>query len=760
MESDVDDEVIPKITSDLLKASSNIIETTAFSVVTEEDDRKCTESDKVAMSLMADAVDSCLNTTLLVMDRTEEDEFSFDSNIITAAVLVYNESAIVSDEFFSEAGVFTLTSIEHQGDDTDERKIHSSKFHGSWVNYYMCESPEILMSSPVLTLDLLDIHGNPLQATGSYVINETTASSLEVEISTEHDLVFGVNGTGYNSVMTVFIDSETSGVQYKLYVMADSKPDEVHFNKSWEITSGTKHRLMYNTSTSDNVHHFMLKINNTNETVHIDRHNITLSVAMTSCLYWNDYHRIWQSKGCWPGSSSGQDALDMCYFNHLTTFTKADFVVPVNDIDFDKVFTMTLTLYSSTVLIAVVSGFFVYSISGLWMRRKDKQDVVNWLAAAQVNNEDGHKYMYRITVYTGLKPRAGTKCKVAFDIDGEKGISRRIVLDSQERKLNIKSGSIHSLNASVSEYLGRLEKLQVILSKSKGKGYDPWFLDRIEVTDLNPEAEIKQYDFLCYEWLGKDNLVKTLEVAEEADKKKFKHLLYTKLRFQLFNDYLWGSIFSRQLPSHFTRIQRLSCIAAMLCLTMLANAMFYSSDERVAATKTVGYGDVVIALGTLYVAFISCLVTLPASILMVTLFEKSKRVNRITPTAGDDSGDDDDGDNNGSTKRPSNLLPRCFFALAWTLVIISVLLSTFFVIMYSLDWGPEVATPWLVSQLQSCALSAFMIDPLKAIIVAHGTSLMFFLLKKPLELDSDEEFRQVWIPPEDETEKAEEQHVV
>ncbi|XP_077985102.1 polycystin-1-like protein 2 [Glandiceps talaboti] len=370
---------------------------------------------------------------------------------------------------------------------------------------------------------------------------------------------------------------------------------------------------------------------------------------------------------------------------------------------------------------------------------------IKWLAVTQTNNEPWHRYWYGITVYTGLRPRAGTKCKVALRIDGENGISRRILLDSKERELDLKSGSIHSLNAAVFDYLGQIERLQVTLCKSNGQDYDPWFLDRIEITDLTPEAEIKKYDFLCYGWFGKDNLVKTLDVAKEEDRRSFKHVLVNKLRLQLFNDYLWGSIFNRQLPSHFTRVQRLSCITSMLFLTMLVSAMFYNTGDKVAATKTIGYGEVTISLGTLYIAFISCLINIPPAILMVKLFEKSNRLSRILPMEIITTNVDGDGN---TTRR--NLLPSCCLILGWSLVITSILLSNFFLIMYSLDWGPEVSMQWLVSQLTSCALSAFLIDPLKAIIVAHGMSLAFFLLKKPLEVDNDEEFRQMLTPPAEE----------
>ena len=80
-----------------------------------------------------------------------------------------------------------------------------------------------------------------------------------------------------------------------------------------------------------------------------------------------------------PGSSSGDGTLDMCYFNHLTTFTSvlADVVVPVNTIDFGNVFSTDLSLQSSIVMIVIIIGLLIYMISVIWMRKKDKQDILN-----------------------------------------------------------------------------------------------------------------------------------------------------------------------------------------------------------------------------------------------------------------------------------------------------------------------------------------------------------------------------------------------
>lgn len=97
--------------------------------------------------------------------------------------------------------------------------------------------------------------------------------------------------------------------------------------------------------------------------------------------------------------------------------------------------------------------------------------------------------------------------------------------------------------------------------------------------------------FLCGRWLAVDNddglIERTLPAATEEDLRDFGHLFVSTTKHDMFEGHLWLSVVSRPTRSHFTRVQRLSCAASLLYLTMIANAMFYRADENVQGAKQV-----------------------------------------------------------------------------------------------------------------------------------------------------------------------------
>ena len=216
---------------------------------------------------------------------------------------------------------------------------------------------------------------------------------------------------------------------------------------------------------------------------------------------------------------------------------------------------------------------------------------------------------------------------------------------------------------------------------------------------------------VCYDWIegGADHeqFRRTLTVSDENQFRRFIHLLSCHIRVQVFDEYLWGSRLTRQMPSKFTRVQRLSCCAAILCLAMISNAMFYDTEDKVQATESIQISSQLFSFGTIYVALISSLVTLPASITMITLFKKAGRDIQVTPSINLQISETHDSYPHHSS------LSRCFGILAWMIVFASSFVSTFFLVLYSLEWGPTKSKQWLMTELTSFFLSAALVDPTK-----------------------------------------------
>jgi polycystin 1L2 len=89
---------------------------------------------------------------------------------------------------------------------------------------------------------------------------------------------------------------------------------------------------------------------------------------------------------------------------------------------------------------------------------------------------------------------------------------------------------------------------------------------------------------VCNKWLAveKDDgqIDRLLPVACKNDLISYKHLFKQSVKKKFTDNHLWFSIFSRPSKSSFTRLQRLSCCISLLFCTMIANAMFYRSEEN------------------------------------------------------------------------------------------------------------------------------------------------------------------------------------
>ena len=60
-----------------------------------------------------------------------------------------------------------------------------------------------------------------------------------------------------------------------------------------------------------------------------------------------------------------------------------------------------------------------------------------------------------------------------------------------------------------------------------------------------------------------------------------------------------------------------------------------------------------------------------------------------------------------------NLWPCWLRVVAWLLVVLAILPSAFFVILYSMEWGTEKSNQWLTAFFLTFIEEAAVIDPLK-----------------------------------------------
>lgn len=171
------------------------------------------------------------------------------------------------------------------------------------------------------------------------------------------------------------------------------------------------------------------------------------------------------------------------------------------------------------------------------------------------------------------------------------------------------------------------------------------------------------------------------------------------------DSHLWLSVIFRPERSTFSRCERLSCCASLLFLTMISNAMFYGKDE---AVEQIRIGPIKFALSSIYISFIGVILTFPVILTITMIFKKSKWQDEIN---------DSDKENVDSFKAHKKeikcrLPPRCLYA-AYIIVALSIVVSGFFVILYSMEWGKEKSEEWLKTFFLSLLESLLVVDPIK-----------------------------------------------
>ncbi|XP_021346749.1 polycystic kidney disease protein 1-like 2 isoform X2 [Mizuhopecten yessoensis] len=95
-------------------------------------------------------------------------------------------------------------------------------------------------------------------------------------------------------------------------------------------------------------------------------------------------------------------------------------------------------------------------------------------------------------------------------------------------------------------------------------------------------------------------------------------------------------------------------------------------------------------------------------------------------------------------KKKRKQLPFWCLYVAWALVVLSVLASAFFVILYSIEWGSEKSTRWLTAFFLSFIESVLFIQPLKVIAVA----LVLILVFKHVDDDDEEAYVNEIVLPD------------
>ncbi|XP_078720864.1 polycystin family receptor for egg jelly-like [Lampetra fluviatilis] len=387
-------------------------------------------------------------------------------------------------------------------------------------------------------------------------------------------------------------------------------------------------------------------------------------------------------------------------------FIAAEVLAP-NTIDFLTVFTKFDLVSNGAVFAAVIVIILLYLIMLLWARKADIKDNEKNRMFQLFNADDENRRSLVLRVVTASTKDAGTRSCVCFTLYFDEIDSGTHELTHPELK-EFETGSTNNFLFSVPKYYGKPSHIKLWLND--GDPCDFWTINEISVLDLekNQVYLFCVNSMLSYE-MNIGQYGRRFDVKEERFSFGNKWMVHHALKGNFSEGHLWFSVFIRPFKTNFSRVQRISCCVTLLFLMMIANAMWFGKKQ---AANGAGGGVTVgpLSLIDILISLLSSLVEVPVSLVVVLIFRNSRSESERSP--GQKS----------SWRGPWPGGCRC---VAWCLVVLAVLSSGFFTILYSMEWGPEKANRWLVRFLSSFFISVILVQPVKNLVFAMGKCLLW-----------------------------------
>ncbi|XP_078682422.1 polycystin-1-like protein 2 [Branchiostoma floridae x Branchiostoma belcheri] len=402
----------------------------------------------------------------------------------------------------------------------------------------------------------------------------------------------------------------------------------------------------------------------------------SVDISRLDCVFWDP--GIDAELGSWKGTAAGPAstlAHTVCLCNHLTGFGTSGGTEP-NRINFKTVFSKFQDLvnnYAVWTTMVVVMGMYLVMIYPA--RRKDKADEQKWSIKNVHGNRRRHRSRFLVRVDTGHDWGAGTRSKVGFVLTGDKGSTGP--RSFQQNDMIFQTGGVNTFLLTTPQKLGSLTSLTVWHDNSGEGRHASWFLERVEVTDLQTN---KKTQFVCNDWLGVEHgdgcLKRTLPPTAETDV-SLGQRFNLKLREKFKDGHVWLSVVTSRPKSYFSRVQRLSCCVCLLFCKMITSAMWFKGAGQGASSVVLTIGSVELTAETLLVSLWTTLQVFPVNFIIVQIFRRCRP--KGVPTS-------------------SGLqLPYWSVYVAWTLLVLTTLASGFFLMLYSMEWGRDKSIQWLTA---------------------------------------------------------------
>ncbi|CAF3390976.1 unnamed protein product [Rotaria sp. Silwood1] len=185
---------------------------------------------------------------------------------------------------------------------------------------------------------------------------------------------------------------------------------------------------------------------------------------------------------------------------------------------------------------------------------------------------------------------------VQFNLVGAEDETGTRTLIDPNREI-LQRGFVDSFIIAVPSSLGALQYIHIWHDNSSQGRSASWFLKYVIVCNL--QTMEKTY-FICQNWLAIDKddgmIERYLPTAGELQTHDIAYIFAKKAYYNMSDEHLWFSIFSRPPASHFTRVQRCTCCFLLLFTAMLLGILYYDQAQQAKNTISGGFH-----LGPLYI---------------------------------------------------------------------------------------------------------------------------------------------------------------
>ena len=228
---------------------------------------------------------------------------------------------------------------------------------------------------------------------------------------------------------------------------------------------------------------------------------------------------------------------------------------------------------------------------------------------------------------------------------------------------------------------------------------------------------IFRYQFNCGKWVsltkGEGKIYQNIPALGDEELKSFQTLMKDHAKLNLFEVHTWVSVFSRPNRSRFTRVQRLSTCLSVLFLAMVTSAMWYGTSTTDATDKGITIGPIRFTFQQLFISFICSIIIVPPNLIIVNIFKRlGPRSTRVHVMDVLKRMQGVNNESKAKNKRPF-LLPWWFMFVGYFLVFACVFVSGFFIVFYSLQWGTQKSTEWLLSIVLSFTETVLIVQPIE-----------------------------------------------